>query len=168
MSLQTIAWVAAAVSAFFSAVSAAANWYNANTFRRQLKNTTIDACVSASAALQAATSRVIEFKANKGNKVDQIPDAMIWGAYDDAWAKWVTLYQTFRIAQRYENKFKEDAPDRASTLLSELRNSLRDDNWIPQGPSDPKDIRQKMDAIVAEIHRAAGLPQPSGAAAGSG
>jgi hypothetical protein len=43
MSLQTVAWIAAAVSAFFSAVSAAANWYNANTFRRQLKNTTIDA-----------------------------------------------------------------------------------------------------------------------------
>jgi hypothetical protein len=154
MSLQTVAWVAAAVSAFFSAVSAAANWYNANTFRRQLKNTTIDACVSAAAALKAAAHKTVELKANK---VDKITEMQIWGAYDDAWAKWVALFQTFQVARRYENKFIADAPDQASALLSELRGNLRDPNWIPGGEKDPRDIRAKMDEIVVGIQQAAGL-----------
>ncbi|MEH2550524.1 hypothetical protein V1283_007169 [Bradyrhizobium sp. AZCC 2262] len=154
MSLQTIAWIAAAVSAFFSAVSAAANWYNANTFRRQLKNTTIDACVSAAAALKAAVYKTIELKANK---IDKITDVQIWGAYDDAWAKWVALFQTFQVARRYKNMFMADAPDQASALLSELRGNLRDPNWIPGGAKDPRDSRAKMDAIVVAIEQSAGL-----------
>ena len=154
MSLQTLAWIAAAVSAFFSAVSAAANWYNANTFRRQLKNTTIDACVSAAAALKAAVHKTIELKANK---IDKITEVQVWGAYDDAWAKWVALFQTFQVARRYKNMFKADAPDQASALLSELRINLRNSNWTPGGESDPRDIRARMDKIVAEIQEAAGL-----------
>jgi hypothetical protein len=154
MSLQTIAWIAAAVSAFFSAVSASANWYNANTFRRQLKNTTIDACVAAAAALKAAVHKTVELKANK---IDKITEMQIWGAYDDAWVKWVALFQTFQVARRYENKFKADAPDQASALLSELRGNLRDPNWTPGGAKDPRDIRARIDAIVVGIQEAAGL-----------
>ena len=159
--ISAFAAVAGAISATSAAISAKINYQNTRNFQLQQMSTTIDACVSASAALKAATHKVIEFKANKVNKIDDIPDAMIWGAYDDAWAKWVVLYQTFRIAQRYSNKFAADAPDQASELLSRLRISLRDPNWSPGGPHDPKDIRTAMDNIVAEIHRVAGLIDPA-------
>jgi hypothetical protein len=147
----------AAVSAIASAISAAINLYGTRNFQRQQKNTSIDACVSASAALQAAVHKTLEFKANKGNKVDDIPAAMIWAAYDDAWAKWVALNQTFRVAQRYKNAFKQNAPDQASALLSKLRNDLRDDSWIPGGKGDPRDIRADMDAILTQIQKDSGL-----------
>jgi hypothetical protein len=42
--------------------------WNTNTFRRQLENTTIDACVAASGALKAAVHKTIELKANKVDK----------------------------------------------------------------------------------------------------
>jgi hypothetical protein len=154
MSLQTLAFIAAAVSAFFSAVSAAANWYNTNTFHRQLKNTTIDACVSAAAALKAAVHKTIELKANKE---DGITPQEIRDAYGDAWTKWVAFYQAFRVAQRYNQGLDVDAPDQASRLLSGLRISLRDLTWTPGGAGDNRDIRAEVDKIVDEIQRRSGL-----------
>jgi hypothetical protein len=143
-----------AVSAIASAISAGINYWNTRSFQRQQKSTTIDACVSASAALKAAVHKTLELKANK---VDPITEPQIWGAYEDAWVKWVTLDQTFQVARRYRNTFEEDAPDRASALLSQLRVNLRDAAWIPGGKNDPRDIRAEMDKIVAAIQRDSGL-----------
>ena len=157
MTTQEIAAVIAAFSALFSAISAGVNLYNTKAFLRQLTNTTTDACVAASGALKAAVHKTIELKANK---IDNITPQEIRDAYSDAWTKWVAFYQAFRIAQRYRpelDKPKFDAPDPASGLLSELRNSLRDPAWIPGGPKDPRDIRARMDAIVDEILSRSGL-----------
>ena len=154
MTSQDIATIVAACSAFFSAVSAAANWYNSSTFYRQLRNTTIDACVGAASALKAAVHKTIELK---GNKVDNITAAQIQGAYDDAWTKWVAFDQAFRIARRYNPALTVDAPDDASRLLSELRLSLREPDWIPGGATDPRDIRGGVDEIVREVQRTSGL-----------
>jgi hypothetical protein len=75
---------------FFSALSAAANWYNSSTFYRQLRNTTVDACVGASAAMKAAVHKTIELKANRE---DNVTPEQIRGAYEDAWTKWVAFDQ---------------------------------------------------------------------------
>jgi hypothetical protein len=155
MSAQEITTLIAAFAAVCSALSAAASWYNSSTFYRQLKNTTFDACVASSSALKAAVHKTIELKANK---VDNIAPEHIWGAYDDAWTKWVAFDQAFRIAQRYNPALSFDAPDQTSSLLSQLRDSLRDPAWIPgKDPNDPRDIRGKIDAVVREIQRAIGL-----------
>jgi len=102
MSSQDISIFIAACSALFSAISAGVNLWNTNTFRRQLKNTTIDACVAASGALKAAVHKTIELKANE---VDKITSEETRGAYGDAWTKWVAFYQAFRIAQRLAHQF---------------------------------------------------------------
>jgi hypothetical protein len=154
MSSQDISIIIAACSALFSAISAGVNLWNTSTFRRQLKNTTIDACVAASAALKAAVHKTIELKANKA---DTISPEEIRAAYDDAWTKWVAFYQAFRIAQRYSQALNADAPDQTSRLLSELRISLRDPNWIPGGVGDKRDIREEVDQIVNDIQRISGL-----------
>jgi hypothetical protein len=154
MGSQEISIIIAACSALFSAISAGVNLWNTSTFRRQLKNTTIDSCVAASGALKAAVHKTIELKANK---IDKITSEEIRGAYDDAWAKWVAFYQAFRIAQRYNKAFNVDAPDQTSRLLSELRVSLRDPNWNPGGVGDKRDIREEVDKIVNEIQRIGGL-----------
>jgi hypothetical protein len=154
MSSQEIATIIAALSAFFSAVSAGVNLWNTKTFRRQLKDTTTDACVAASGALKAAVHKTVELKANK---VDNITPEEIREAYSDAWTKWVVFYQAFRVAQRYDQGLNIDAPDETSRLLSELRNSLRDPAWIPGGAGDARDIRAKVDEIVDEIQRRSGL-----------
>ena len=155
MSAENIAIAVAAFAAFCSAVSAIAAWYNSNAFYRQLKNTSVDSCLSTAAALKAAVHKTVELKANK---VDAITSEQIRGAYDDAWTKWVAFDQAFRIAQRYNPALTSDAPDQTSRLLSELREHLRDANWIPgKEPNDPKDIRTKIDEIVKQIQRASGL-----------
>ncbi len=155
MSAENIATAIAAFAAFCSALSAIASWYNSTTFYRQLKNTTVDSCIGTSAALKAAVHKTIELKANK---VDTIASEQIWGAYDDAWTKWVAFDQAFRIAQRYNPALNFDAPDQTSRLLSELREHLRNADWIPgREPNDPKDIRKAIDKIVKEIQRASGL-----------
>jgi hypothetical protein len=157
MTTQEIAAVIAAFSALFSAISAGVNFYNTKAFLRQLASTTTDACLATSGALKAAVHKTVELKANK---VDNITPQEIRDAYSDAWTKWVAFYQAFRIAQRYRPEFgkpKFDAPDQASGLLTELRDSLRDPAWIPGGPKDPRDIRAKMDELVDEIERRSGL-----------
>ena len=155
MGNQEIATFVAAFAAVCSAISAAANWYNSSTFYRQLRNTTVDACVASSSALKAAVHKTIELKANA---VDKITPEQTWGAYDDAWTKWVAFDQAFRIAQRYNPALTFDAPDQTSSLLSQLRDSLRDAAWVPgKEPNDARDIRGKIDAIVKEIQRASGL-----------
>jgi hypothetical protein len=58
MSSQDISIIIAALSALFSAISAAVNLWNTNTFRRQLKNTTIDACRAGSGNLHRTLSGV--------------------------------------------------------------------------------------------------------------
>ncbi|HET7885649.1 MAG TPA: hypothetical protein VFL62_05425 [Bradyrhizobium sp.] len=148
-----VATIISAASATASAISAAINFWNTRSFQRQQKSTTIDACVSASAALKAAVHKTLELKANK---VDPITEPQIWGAYEDAWAKWVAFDQTFQIAKRHRNTFEQDAPDRTSALLSQLRVNLRDPAWIPGGANDPKDIRAGIDTIIAAIQRDSG------------
>ena len=154
MSSQDIAVIIAACSALFSAISAAASWYSSSSFYRQLRNTTVDACVGTASALKAAVYKTIELK---GNKEDKVAPEQISAAYEDAWTKWVAFDQAYRIAQRYNPALKVDAPDQTSGLLSELRLSLREPDWIPGGANDPKDIRTKIDAIVKEIQRTSGL-----------
>ena len=127
--LPTLAVIAAALSAVASAASASANWWNTTTFVRQLRNTTVDACLSAAFALKAAVHKTIEHKANK---VDNITPERIQAAYDDTWPKWVGFHQAFRIAQRYNKGLLDfNAPDKTSDLLSQLRISLRDPSWTP-------------------------------------
>ena len=154
MSPQDIGTTIAACAAFFSALSAAASWYNSSTFYRQLKNTTVDACVGASSAMKAAVYKTIELK---GNREDNVTPEQVRGAYEDAWTKWVAFDQAFRIAQRYNPALTVDAPDQTSRLLSGLRANLRDPDWIPGGANDPKDIRAEMDGIVQDIQRTSGL-----------
>jgi hypothetical protein len=141
-----IAAIAGAVSAIFAAVSAAINLFGTYNFRRQLRNTGLDACLSAAIGLKGAVHKTIELKANKEDKIDP---ARIWGAYEDAWSKWILLAQTFRIAQRYDAGLDFNAPDELSELLSRLRLGLRDANWDGSGTND---IRPRVDAIVAKIY----------------
>jgi hypothetical protein len=156
MDWQALAVYVAAVAAICSALSAAANLYNTGTFHRQLRNTTVDACVAAAVALKAAVHKAIE---HKENKEDKITPERIQGAYDDTWNKWVAFHQAFRIAQRYNKGLDFDAPDETSRLLSELRISLRDTTWTPGGASDVRDIREAMDKIVDLIQSRTGLSQ---------
>jgi hypothetical protein len=142
-----IATIAGAVSAFFAMVSAWISYYN---FRKQSKDSSLDACLSAAIGLKSAVHKTIELKANKEDKIDA---GLIWGAYDGAWSKWVLLAQTFRIAQRYDDRLDFNAPDELSELLSRLRLGLRDANWDGTGEND---IRPMVDAIVARIYTAVG------------
>jgi hypothetical protein len=154
MDWQALAVYVAAAAAIFSALSAAANWYNTGTFHRQLRNTTVDACVAAAAALKAAVHKTMELKENRRK---DILLAQILSAHEDAWAKWVVLNQTFRVAQRYNQALRDFDPiDQLSRLLSELTDNLHDPEWIPHG-DHPKDIRKEVDRIVDEILRRAGL-----------
>src|SRR5437879_5516317 len=118
MDWQALAVIVAAVAAIFSAVSAFANLYNTRSFHRQLRNTTVDACVAASDALKAAVHKTLDLKENRQK---DIVLAQILSAHGDAWAKWVVLNQTFRVAQRYNQALREfDPVDETSRLLSEL------------------------------------------------
>jgi hypothetical protein len=156
MDWQALAVYIAAFAAICSALSAGANLFNTGAFYRQLRNTTVDACVAAASALKGAVHKTMELKENKRN---DILVAQILSAHEDAWAKWIVLNQTFRVAQRYNQGLREreyDPPDELSRLLSELTPNLHDPEWRPHG-DQPKDIRKEVDRIVDEIHRRAGL-----------
>ena len=155
--------IAASVSAVGAATSAIANWYNTRTFIRQLRNTTVDASLTAAFALQAAVHKTIEHRVNQMNGVDNITPERTQAAYDDTWPKWVAFHQAYRIAQRYSpglGQLKPPLPpDKASELLTGLRENLRDAKWTPGGPDDPKDIRKAVDTIVREIQDIVGLAE---------
>ena len=156
MDWQALAVYIAAVAAIFSALSAAANLYNTGAFYRQLRNTSVDACVTAASALKASVHRTLYLKENRQN--DVVP-AQILSAHEDAWAKWVVVNQTFPVAQRYNKGLREqgyDPPDELSRLLSELTPNLYDPEWRPHG-DQPKDVRNEVDRIVGEIHLRAGF-----------
>jgi hypothetical protein len=70
--------------------------------------------------------------------VDKITPEKTQLAYDDTWPKWVAFLQAYRIAQRCSpglKNLKPLPPNRASELLTELRESLRDTNWLAGGES---------------------------------
>jgi hypothetical protein len=163
--LQTISTIATSVSAVAAAAAAIANWRNTSTFVRQLRNTTVDASLTAAFAFQAAVHKTIEFRENQMKGVDNITPEKTLAAYGDAWPRWEAFHQAYRIAQRYRKdlspglKDLKSPPDRACDLLSELRLSLRDDSWTPGGDNDPKDIRKAVDKIVDEIEAKAGLAE---------
>lgn len=76
--VPVVAAVAAALSAVFSAVSARANVYNTRTFERQLRNSTIDACIAAAIGLRGAINRALRIKAESAGDF-AAPD--LWAAY---------------------------------------------------------------------------------------
>jgi hypothetical protein len=148
ITISTIAAIASAVSAISAAVSAGVNYRNSNTFLKQLKNTTIDACITAALSLKSAVHGTLELKTNKE---DPVKPEEIWAAYNSAWVKWVALSQAFGVAQRYTSDLPLNAPDELSHLLSKLRIDLRK----PDFPSTA-DIRPKVDDIVKNICAALG------------
>src|SRR5262245_6374735 len=103
MDAPTVSAIAGSVSAFFAAISAFVNAYNTSTFRRQLKNTSIDACVAAGLGLKSLVHRTIELKGRNTDGED-IKDSEIFAAYEEAWTKWVLFAQAYQIARRYSSK----------------------------------------------------------------
>jgi hypothetical protein len=132
---HVLAAVAAAASAAFSAVSgwaasrsAQANIYNTRAYERQLRNTTIDACVSAAIGLRGAINRALRIKVESADNY-VTPD--LWAAYTEAWSRCVVFEQTFTIVKRYVSAgFHPNEPDKSlADLLTELRPEFRTVNW---------------------------------------
>jgi hypothetical protein len=121
--LQTISTIATSVSAVAAAAAAIANWRNTSTFVRQLRNTTVDASLTAAFAFQAAVHKTIEFRENQMKGVDNITPEKTLAAYGDAWPRWEAFHQAYRIAQRYRKdlspglKDLKSPPDRHVTYF---------------------------------------------------
>jgi hypothetical protein len=144
-----VAAVAAAVSAVFSAVSAQANVYNTRAYERQLRNSTIDACIGAAIGLRGAINRALRIKVESADNFGT-PD--LWAAYTEAWSKWVVFAQTFTVVKRYVSAgFHPKEPDQSlADLLTELRPEFRTVNWAP---AEDKELffQQRVNAIVDDI-----------------
>jgi len=145
MDAPTVSAIAGSVSAFFAAISALVNSYNTSTFRRQLKNTSIDACVAAGLGLKSLVHRTIELKGRNTDGED-IKDSEIFAVYEEAWTKWVLFAQAYQIARRYSSKLDPDAPSKAALRLSELRIVLRNPDW----KQEAEKIRVAVDEIVKQ------------------
>jgi hypothetical protein len=151
-SVPTVAAIAASVSAIFSAVSAIANVYNTRAYGRQLRNSTIDACLTAAIGLQSAIDRTITVKVNKEIDRDAIDPSEIWGAYTDAWSEWVSFAQKFQVVKRYgEAGLNMETPGELSTLLLELRGILREVDWAKRA-NRGRDLENQINGIQAKVY----------------
>src|SRR5262249_38766496 len=146
---QTVSAVAAAASAIFAAMSAQANLYNTRAYERQLRNSTIDACISAAIGVRGAINRALRIKVESADKFDAQD---LWAAYTEAWSKWVVFSQTFTVVKRYlgAGVHPEEPDGSLADLLTELRPEFRTVNWALE--ADKEFIFQRrVGAIVEDI-----------------
>lgn len=147
ISWTAIAAGAAAISAVASAFSAWASLYNTRTFERQLRNSTIDACISAAIDLRGAINSAIRVKAEFGGNTP----SKVWDAYTEAWSKWRAFTQTFTVVKRYVGAgFHPKNPDEAlADLLKELRTEFASADWTAAHRASF--FEQKAKAILGEV-----------------
>ena len=141
--VATLSAVFAAASAMAAAVSARANVYNTKTFERQLRNSTIDACVSAAIGLRGAINRAL--------KVKKSGTAELGAAYTDAWSAFREFDQKLVVVKRYVAA--DHYPKGEATALAALLDDIREDFWgaVPTArDAREADFQQRAKAIIEE------------------
>lgn len=142
-----LAAVAAAISAIASAFSARANHYNTKTFQRQLRNSTIDACIGAAVDLRGAINRAIRLKVETGGTTT----AKVWEAYTEAWSERRAFEKAFAVARRYSAGFHSKKPeDELARLLEELRIEFQSAKWTA-ADDRAASFQQRAKAILDDV-----------------
>jgi hypothetical protein len=124
---------------FFAMLSAAANWISTRSFVRQLRSSGIDAMLSAVHGLKGSVYRTIQLQERQAEG-ENVTDAEIFAAHEEASSKWVLFAQTFQVARRYNRDLDFDAPSDAIAYLLQLRIALHNKN------------REERDRILAAMN----------------